>query len=31
MNFTWELMKAVQELSAEVETLKTKVTALEGG
>ena len=30
-NFTWELMKAVQELSAEVETLKTKVATLEGG
>tara|TARA_R100001594_G_scaffold14405_1_gene30626 strand:- start:1418 stop:2395 length:978 start_codon:yes stop_codon:yes gene_type:complete len=28
-NFTWQLIKAVQELSAEVETLKTKVAALE--
>ena len=27
--FTWELIKAVQELSTEVETLKTKVAALE--
>ena len=28
-NFTWELIKAVQELSAKVETLETKVAALE--
>ena len=27
--FTWELIKAVQELSAEINTLKTKITALE--
>ena len=27
-NFTWELIKAVQELSAKVETLETKVAAL---
>ena len=30
-NFTYELLKAVQELSAKVETLETKVAALEGG
>ena len=29
-DFTWHLIKAVQELSAEVETLKTKVATLEG-
>ena len=27
--FTWEIIKAIQELSAEVETLKTKVATLE--
>ena len=30
-NFTYELLKAVQELSAKVETLETKVAALEAG
>ena len=30
-DFTWELIKAVQELSAEVDTLKAKVAALEAG
>ena len=28
-NFTWELIKGVQELSAKVETLETKIEALE--
>ena len=28
-NFTWQLLKAIQELSAKVETLETKVAALE--
>ncbi len=28
-NFTWEIIKAIQELSAENEILKTKVAALE--
>ena len=30
-DFTWHLIKAVQELSAKVETLETKVAALEAG
>ena len=29
LDYTWELVKSVQELSAKIETLETKVAALE--